>query len=338
MSKHPATPVAGGENDEIAHHEAECRQQGVLTPAEIRALRNGYGMSRAAFARVTGFGEATLARWERGEVIQNASNDSLLRMLEDPDVMERLSSLTQYEHILGREFSMIFHGLNNDWASALVRYHEFQELFCDPARVNLLNAIGGGLFRDVQQMSWSDLILRLTRLTDPPKSVGKDNLTVQRMPDLCKDPDLRKEVRSLVREAVDATGFARDWRNRRIGHTDLIRAIDPRAKPLAKANLRRAKAALDAVHAVLNTISERLLQTGIMNEVVIRPRARAFIAYTTQLIDAVRYVDSLIDPSGAVRFTDTTAATAFLQKHERQPQWPEMKQIIELREAARRFK
>ena len=296
-------------------------------------------MSRAAFARVTGFGEATLARWERGEVIQNASNDSFLRMLMDPDVMERLSSLTQYEKILGREFSMIFHGLNNDWASALVRYKEFQELFGDPERVKLLNAIGGGLFRDVQQMSWNDLILRLTRLTDPPKSAGKDNLTVQRLPDLCQDPDLRQEVRGLVQEAVNAAGFARDWRNRRIGHADLTRATDPRAQPLAKATLRKAKAALDAVHAVLDTTSVHLLGIGgIVNDVVVKPRARAFLAYAGQLVDSVRYVDSLIDPSGAVRFTDTTAAATFLRKLDRRPRWQETKQIIELREAARRFK
>ena len=34
-------------------------------------------------------------------------------------------------------------------------------------------------------------MLRMTRLTDPPRSAGKDNLTVQRLPGLCKDPALQ---------------------------------------------------------------------------------------------------------------------------------------------------
>ncbi len=294
-------------------------------------------MSRAEFARVTGFGEATLARWERGEVIQNTSNDSFLRMLMDRDAMKSLSRMTQYEDKLGREFSMIFHSLNNDWASALVRYKEFRELFGTAERVKLLNAIGGGLFWDVQQVFWSDLMLRLTRLTDPPKSAGKDNLTVQRLPGLCEDSDLREEIAGLVREAVAATAFARDWRNRRIGHADLARAIDPCPEPLTEATLPKAKAALDAVHKVLDTISVRLLHTGIVNVVVTRPRARAFIAYVSQLIGAVQCVDSIMDPSGQKPVTDRAAAETFLRKLQCRPTWQNTKQVFELRQAARRF-
>ena len=82
-----------GHEAEIARHEAVCHHLRVLTPAEIRGLRERYDMSRAAFARLTGLGEATLARWERGQVIQNTSNDRYLRLLEDPGVVRRLSSI-----------------------------------------------------------------------------------------------------------------------------------------------------------------------------------------------------------------------------------------------------
>lgn len=193
-------------------------------------------------------------------------------------VLKRLS-LPQNADKLGREFSMIFHSLYNDWGSCVVRYKEFRELFGDSDRVKLLNAIGSGFFWDVQQLSWSDLMLRLTRLTDPPTSGGKGNLTVTRLPHLCEDRYLRDEVCGLVDKAVRAAEFARDWRNRRISHSDLERAVDPSAKPLATADLTKVKATIDAVHAVLNTISVRLLDAGIHNDVVVTPRARAFAAY-----------------------------------------------------------
>ena len=86
-----------GEEAEIVRHDVICRHHGVLTPAEIRQLRGGYGMSRAAFARLTGFGEATVARWERREVIQNTSSDRYLRLLMDPDVMRSLWRLIGVE-------------------------------------------------------------------------------------------------------------------------------------------------------------------------------------------------------------------------------------------------
>ena len=67
----------------IIEHEAVCRHLGLLTPSEIKHIRTSRdNMSRAAFAELTGLGEATIARWERGDVIQNRSNDRFLRMLQ----------------------------------------------------------------------------------------------------------------------------------------------------------------------------------------------------------------------------------------------------------------
>lgn len=71
-------------------HEAVCRHFDLLTPTEIQGIRKCHGMTRAAFAEITGFGEATLNRWERGAVIQNRANDHYLRLLESPDILDRL--------------------------------------------------------------------------------------------------------------------------------------------------------------------------------------------------------------------------------------------------------
>src|SRR5262245_29099399 len=58
-----------------ARHEAVCKHLGVLTPAQIRQLRQFHNMSRSEFAALTGLGEATIARWERGALVQNPAND-----------------------------------------------------------------------------------------------------------------------------------------------------------------------------------------------------------------------------------------------------------------------
>lgn len=84
-----------GPDAEVAYHEAVCRHLGILTPAEIHAMRTRYGLSRDDFARMTGFGKATVGRWERGEVTQNRSADRYLRLLQDPEVMRRLQALAE---------------------------------------------------------------------------------------------------------------------------------------------------------------------------------------------------------------------------------------------------
>jgi putative zinc finger/helix-turn-helix YgiT family protein len=76
---------------ESIQHEAVCRHLGVMTPAEVQALRRICGpLSRGEFARITRLGEATIGRWERGELIQNAANDQLLYLLTFPENLTRL--------------------------------------------------------------------------------------------------------------------------------------------------------------------------------------------------------------------------------------------------------
>ena len=79
---------------EQLRHAAVCRHLGVLAPAEVRGIREQYGMTRAAFAEATAIGEATLGRWETGAVIQNRAYDFYLRLVRMPFVMSILPSLS----------------------------------------------------------------------------------------------------------------------------------------------------------------------------------------------------------------------------------------------------
>lgn len=78
------------EEAEDIRHDAVCRHLGLMTPGEIVALRKRYNMSRAEFADLTRFGEASLARWETGQLMQNAANNQLLYLLSFESNVERL--------------------------------------------------------------------------------------------------------------------------------------------------------------------------------------------------------------------------------------------------------
>ena len=71
-------------------HEAICRALGLLTPAEIRAVRERLNLTQAEFARLTRLGEATICRWERGRLLQNPAMDRYLRLLASSEDNIRL--------------------------------------------------------------------------------------------------------------------------------------------------------------------------------------------------------------------------------------------------------
>ena len=75
------------ESSERLKHDAICRHLGVLSPTEIRRIREGHQVTRSRFAQVTGLGEASLNRWENGLNIQTHANDRYLRLLARPENM-----------------------------------------------------------------------------------------------------------------------------------------------------------------------------------------------------------------------------------------------------------
>lgn len=77
---------------EDIRNSAVCHHLKLLSPAEILAIRERHGMSQQAFADVSRIGRASLARWECGSIIQNASADSLLYLLGFQDNVDRLKN------------------------------------------------------------------------------------------------------------------------------------------------------------------------------------------------------------------------------------------------------
>jgi DNA-binding transcriptional regulator YiaG len=77
---------------EDIRHEAVCRHLGVMVPAEVLEIRISYGLTRAEFAEATRIGEASLGRWETGQLIQNPANDNYLYLLKFRENWERLKA------------------------------------------------------------------------------------------------------------------------------------------------------------------------------------------------------------------------------------------------------
>jgi putative zinc finger/helix-turn-helix YgiT family protein len=72
----------------------------LLSPDKIRTIREKYGLSQRALARLLGWGEITIHRYESG-AIQDKVHDSTLCLIEDPQNMKKLfeanrSKLTSY--------------------------------------------------------------------------------------------------------------------------------------------------------------------------------------------------------------------------------------------------
>lgn len=87
-----ATIISDPTHDEQTLQEVYAlyrTRHSLLTPDEIRELRERYGLSQRALARLLGWGLVTIQRYEAG-ALQDPAHDAVLRRLSDPQEVLRL--------------------------------------------------------------------------------------------------------------------------------------------------------------------------------------------------------------------------------------------------------
>jgi hypothetical protein len=103
---------------------------------------------------------------------------------------------------MGSELGEVYHSLSDQVAWLHLKWDTFCELFAERDIVDLLNSAAPAYFHELQRETWEDVLLHLCRVTDPPLSAGKSNLTLRRLRDLVSDQMLRTNIQALVDDAV----------------------------------------------------------------------------------------------------------------------------------------
>jgi AbiU2 len=157
---------------------------------------------------------------------------------------------------MGDELGKVYSALWQEVAWVHAKWSDFVTLFGTKAsRVDLLNAAAPAFCRLAQDSIWENVLLHIARLTDPPATAKKQNLTIQRLPPLIDRTNSRSLVDSKVRDALTTCSFARDWRNRHIAHSDLDLKVSATARPLEFASRQSVKLALTTLSDVLNCVA-----------------------------------------------------------------------------------
>ncbi len=157
---------------------------------------------------------------------------------------------------MGSSLGELYFALYKEVVWLHLKWKDFRALFAsNRERVDLFNRAAPDFFGNLQRMMFEDALMHLCRLTDPPQSMGHDNLTLQRLPDCCISvPELCSQVQSKVDAAEQKTQFARDWRNRALAHKELPRPTG--LQLLAQANLQNVEDALEKIRQTMNCIEQ----------------------------------------------------------------------------------
>jgi len=172
------------------------------------------------------------------------------------------------EHIqvFGPELGPVYYELHNEVIWLHAKWLEYRKLYAtSEKRIALLNETAAFFFFTIEAVLRENILLHLARLTDPPAQGSFKNLTLQRLPNLITDRALAEDLQKLVAEVLDQCKFARDWRNKRIAHSDFSIVTNPgvTSKRLPDVSRQKIEDALASIRQIMNELNEAFNQSSV---------------------------------------------------------------------------
>src|SRR6267378_3492997 len=104
-----------------------------------------------------------------------------------------------YVAAMGKDLGDVYYALWQEVGWLHNEWDEYLQLFgTNESRIKLMNDAAPRFFRMIQDDLVDAIVLRIGRLTDPPKSAGKSNLAIQQLQSRIQDQQLLKQVSKLA--------------------------------------------------------------------------------------------------------------------------------------------
>jgi hypothetical protein len=156
------------------------------------------------------------------------------------------------------------------------------ELFGTSAeRSAFLGTVAGVFFDTVYRTFLRDILLGISRLTDPLSTAGRDNLVLERLrllPEVSVDTELSCQVAATFAEIKSAASNIRAYRNKYLAHLDLPASLRPDPEVLPGIKRKDIDTVLERIAALFNLIEQKLRDsTTIFSLVGTHPGPQALL-------------------------------------------------------------
>ena len=149
------------------------------------------------------------------------------------------------------------------WLHAM--WNAFHELYAtSESNVELLNQSAPGFFSMCRYVLLRDILLGISRVTDPAQTGKKDNLSLERLAnhiDQSTHSQLKAEIEQDLAVAKDRCSFARESRNRVIAHNGLLAILHGPANPLPEITKQKIEEALQIICEIMNKVKRYFVHT-----------------------------------------------------------------------------
>jgi len=178
------------------------------------------------------------------------------------------------------------------------RWQRFLHLFGEgELRIELLNETAPTFFKDLQETYIDTIFLSITRLLDPLKSAGDENLVLEQLIERAKevgDHDLADDLSDQLDDLKNHCSNLKTWRHKRLAHLDRDfehkRIVDQ--NPLPDIQRKTVDEALSFIQDYLNTVEGYYGGGEIHFEPITKGDAESLIVALKKAVD---HDDAVVD-------------------------------------------
>lgn len=187
----------------------------------------------------------------------------------------------------GTDVQQVFKNLQDELLWLNAKWKIYRQLFgTSEERIAILNDFAPDFFQLVHDGLILDLLVTMSRMTDPAKTRKKENLTLDRLMSMLGTPgnaQLSRELRAKVTAVKQRCQPFRDIRNRQLAHTDLGTALEYDPNPLPGISREMVEQALTAFRDLFEAIDRHLgnVETNY-KDIPLRGDGDAIIRYLMQ--------------------------------------------------------
>ena len=162
-------------------------------------------------------------------------------------------------------FTEIFYELRNQITWLHSRWIIYRQLFGhSERRIELLNECASVFFYIIQEVLLGEVLVALSKLTDPARSMNHDNLSLEQLQSRT-EAEGKTQLTTILRNLLDRLhGKCQTFRlhrNKRLAHFDLTTAMQSTPNLLPGISREMIEEALKLVREYMNTIEEHYNQS-----------------------------------------------------------------------------
>jgi len=156
----------------------------------------------------------------------------------------------------------VFENLRYEVTWLYSKWAIYSQLFCrGEEQLSFLDSMAPGFFVIIRDSLENELIVGLCRLTDPTTTGRRENLTLARLAETLEEADIAKEFQSRLHKIDQACSPLREWRNRRLAHSDFPTALGQSQFPLPKVAWETIDSTLKSIGNLMNLVQIHFLDS-----------------------------------------------------------------------------